>query len=367
MGQHRVRRKLSTVSLIVTRAPFRVSFAGGGTDLPSFYEREYGAVLSTTIDKYVYVIINRRGPLFKDGIGLSCSPLSPIRGDVEGLERSSDPFQYPIRVSYSSTENVQKVEELQHPIVREALRLLEIDDPMDIATVADVPARTGLGSSSSFAVALLHAVHTFKGEEVSVAQLASEAAHIEIDRLGRPIGKQDHYAAAFGGLNLFRFHTDGDVSVQPLSPPELAEQYLFPYIMLLYTGVLRDASSVLAEQKAKTADRYVDLIAIRDHAHQLERMLRDGFEIEELGRLLHKTWLHKRNLASGISNSFIDRWYERALAAGALGGKICGAGGGGFLLLVTRPEKRQFVREALAELPAMEVAFEPRGSQLLLS
>ncbi|MFQ5804365.1 MAG: hypothetical protein ACE5JQ_15860, partial [Candidatus Methylomirabilales bacterium] len=263
------------MSLIVTRAPFRVSFVGGGTDLPSFYEREDGAVLSTTIDKYVYVIINRRGPLFKGGIGLSCSPLGHIT-DAESVERPPDPFQYPIRVSYSSTENVQKVGELQNPIVREALRLLEIDDPMDIATVADVPARTGLGSSSSFAVALLQALHTFKGEEVSVAQLAVEAAHIEIERLGRPIGKQDHYAAAFGGLNLFRFHMNGDVSVERLGQSALPTRPLFPYLMLLYTGVLRDATSILAEQKAKTGNRYLDLITIREHAHQLERMLRDG-------------------------------------------------------------------------------------------
>ncbi len=354
------------MSLIVTRAPFRVSFVGGGTDLPSFYEHHDGAVLSTTIDKYVYVIINRRGSLFKRGIGLSCSPLGHII-DVEGSERPSDPFQYAIRVSYSSTENVQKVGELQHPIVREALQLLKIDDPMDISTLADVPARTGLGSSSSFAVALLHALHTFKGEEVNVAQVASEAAHIEIDRLGRPIGKQDHYAAAFGGLNLFRFHTSGDVSVEPVVVPESGDARLFPYLMLLYTGVLRDATLVLTEQRAKTAEKYIDLIALREHAYQLERMLRDGFVAEDLGRLLHETWLHKKTLASGITNSVIDLWYERALAAGALGGKICGAGGGGFLLLVARPEKRRVVREALAELPEMEFRYEPRGSQLLFS
>lgn len=353
------------MNLIVARAPFRVSIAGGGTDLASFYERDYGLVLSTTIDKYVYVIINRRNPLFKHGIRLSYSPLGRVREHDAG-QPMDEPFSYPIRVSYSSTENVQSANEIQHPIVREALRLLEIDEPMDISTMADIPAGTGLGSSGSFAVALLQALHAFKGESVSTEQLAAEASHIEIDLLKRPVGKQDHYAAAWGGINLFRFHPGGAVSVQPVPAAHVTEQRLFPCLMLLYTGSCRDAASILAEQERNTADRYEDLLIMRNYAREIEQMLRDGFETAKFGRALHETWLHKRTLASRISNPRIDRWYERALEAGALGGKICGAGGGGFLLLVTEPEKRDAARRALADLPELAIAFERRGSQLLL-
>ncbi len=331
---------------ILTRAPLRVSFAGGGTDLPAFYESGYGAVLSTAIDKYVYVMINPRNPLFGQGI--------------------DDPFQYRIRLSYSSTENVQSRKDLEHPIVREALTLLDIDDPMDIATMADVPGGTGLGSSGTFAVALLHALHTFKWEKVSREQLAEEAAHIEINVLGRPVGKQDHYAAAFGGLNMVKFLASGDVTLRPVASPEMVKHQLFPSLMLLYTGISRDAGVVLSEQKANTERMHGDLVTMRDHAHELERLLNDGFQAQHFGGVLHGTWMRKRKLASTITNGDIDRWYERATEAGALGGKICGAGGGGFLLLVVEPEKRIPVRQALHHLPEMAIDYEPQGSRVLL-
>src|SRR3989338_2661900 len=350
------------MNLIVARAPFRVSFAGGGTDLLSFYRIEYGAVFSTTIDKYVYVIINRRDPLFKQGIRLSQSAL----GNIKGPEAAVNPFQYPIRVSYSSTENVSSIDELQHPIVREALRLLNIDTPMDISTMADVPAGTGLGSSSTFAVALLHALHVFKGEPVTPDLLASEAAYIEVEVLGRPIGKQDHYAAAFGGLNLFRFISNGKVQVEAVGSEGLAERHLFPYLMLLYTGISRDAASVLSEQKANMIHRHEDLVAMRDHAVQLDSLIKNGFNPIDFGLILHETWIRKRTLASGITNSQIDHYYEIAMQAGALGGKICGAGGGGFLLLVVAPDKRRNIREALAGLPELEFRFEQSGSTVVI-
>jgi len=351
------------MSLIVARAPFRISFAGGGTDLPSFYHREYGAVLSTTIDKYVYVMVNRRIPLFGNAIRLSWSPL----GSVGGYQERRDPFQSRIHISYSSTENVQKIDEVEHPIVREALRLLDIQDAIDISTTADIPAGTGLGSSSTFAVALLHALHEFKGEQVTPMQLVSEAAHIEINILKRPMGKQDHCAAAFGGLNLFTFLPNEDVKVCTLGPSLAVQERLFPYLLLFYTGVCRHSGDILTEQKANAEGRHAELVAMRRHAHQIERLVLDGFSPSSFGRVLHDTWMYKRTLASGITNEFIDRWYEQARAAGAWGGKLCGAGGGGFLLLVAETQKHAAIKAQLSELSELPIRFESSGSRILQS
>jgi len=334
------------LDFVVARAPLRVSFAGGGTDIPSFYQREHGAVVSTTIDKYVYVMINRCRPILSRGI--------------------DDPWRYRIRLSYGSTENVQHLDELKHPLVREALRLLDLDIPLDIATMADVPAGNGLGSSATFTVALLHALHWVKGEKVSREQLAAEAANIEIDILGRPVGKQDHYAAAFGGLNAIDFFGNGDVRVRPLASNGDLHQELFPSLMLLYTGVSRDASAVLNQQR-ENADCVVDdLVTMRDYAHRLENLLCDGFRLDRFGEVLHRNWMRKRTLASEITSEQIDQWYDKAMAAGAVGGKICGAGGGGFLLLAVEPQRRTAVREALNELSELAFGYEPKGSQILL-
>ena len=334
------------MDFVVTRAPFRISFAGGGTDLPSFYQRGYGAVLSSTIDKYVYVMINR------------CRPI--LRGGVD------DPGRYRIRLSYASTENVQHADELSHPIVREALKFLDLDIPMDIATMADVPAGNGLGSSGAFTVALLHALHLVKGDQVAPEQLASEAAHIEIDLLGRPVGKQDHYAAAFGGLNLIQFLAGEEVDIRPVGSEDLARQRLFPWLMLLYTGVSRDAAGVLAEQRDRVEIVEQDLLAMRDHAAQMDNMFSNGLSLPEFGEVMHQTWLRKRGLTAAISSEQIDLWYNRAREAGALGGKLCGAGGGGFLMLVVEPQRREAVRQALDGLPELPVGYEPLGSQSLL-
>jgi D-glycero-alpha-D-manno-heptose-7-phosphate kinase len=334
------------LEFVVTRGPLRVSFAGGGTDLPSFYERECGAVVSATIDKYVYVMINRCRPLLSRGI--------------------DDAARYRIRLSYSTTENVQQVDELKHPIVREALKLLELDIPMDIATMADVPAGNGLGSSGTFSVALLHALHLIKGEEPSREQLAAEAAHIEIDILGRPVGKQDHYAAAFGGLNAIRFLADGDVTVSPVGSPELPGHQLFPHLMLLHTGVSRDAGTVLSQQRENVDGLSGELIKMRGHAHQLETLLNGEFCLSRFGAVLHGNWMHKRMLSDNITTAQIDTWYGLAMEAGAMGGKICGAGGGGFLLLVVESKKRAAVRDALRELTELSIGYEPLGTQVMI-
>ena len=334
------------MEFVVTRAPLRISFAGGGTDLPSFYQRGCGAVVSATIDKYVYVVINRCRPLLSRGI--------------------DDPGRYRIRLSYSSTENVQQADELNHPIVREALKLMELDVPMDIATMADVPAGTGLGSSGTFSVALLHALHLLKGEDPDRGQLAAEAAHIEIDILGRPVGKQDHYAAAFGGLNAIQFMADGEVTTRPVGSPAISEGQLFPNLMMLYTGVSRDASTVLTSQRDNVDSLSCELVKMRDHAHQLENLLNGEFCLRRFGEVLHGNWMRKRTLSDNISTGQIDAWYDLAIEAGALGGKICGAGGGGFLLLAVEPEQRAAVREALKNLTELSIGYEPLGSQVLL-
>ena len=324
--------------LVVTRTPLRISFAGGGTDLPGFYERGHGAVLSTTIDKYLYVTIKRHGELFGE----------------------------PIRLSYSETERVSRIGDIKNAIARECLRLLDVELPIYISTVADLPDFSGLGSSSSFAVGLLNALHAWRGERVSAGQLAEEASSIEIDVLRRPIGKQDHYAAAFGGLNFFCFRPDGSVTVEAQRVATGALDQLFSHLLMFWTGIKRDAGTILTEQRQNTAQRLPVLEAMREHARRLQTLLRNGFDPLEFGRILDETWTLKRQMASQITNSRIDAWYERARRAGAAGGKICGAGGGGFLLLVMPPSRRDAVRAALTELTEVPIRYESQGSRLLL-
>jgi D-glycero-alpha-D-manno-heptose-7-phosphate kinase len=326
-------------SLVITRTPLRVGFAGGGTDLAAFYEREYGAVLSTAIDKYVYVTVKRHGDVFDEAI----------------------------RLNYSRSETVQRIDEIENDIARECLRFLEIEPPIYISTVGDLTASTGLGGSSSFAVGLLNALHAFRGERVSAGQLAEEACHIEIDVLRQPIGKRDQYAAAFGGLNYFCFKAGGIVTVEPQRVKNGLMKDLFGHMMMFWTGHQRDTCRVLAEQKEKTPEQMTPLLAMRDHAEQLRDLVSNGhFHPLEFGQILDQTWHLKRRLASSITNDQIDTWYCRAMHAGAAGGKICGAGGGGFLLFIVRPENRADVRQALGDLMEVQVGYEVHGSQVLL-
>ena len=334
MGE-RLRR---SAPMIVTRTPLRVSFAGGGTDLPAFYRREFGAVLSTAIDRYVYVQVKRHSELFFE----------------------------PIRVNYSKSEQVEAVEQIENNIARECLRFLDIDPPVYISTVGDVPASTGLGGSSAFCVGLLHALHAYRGERVSPGQLAEEACHVEMDRLAEPIGKQDQYAAAYGGCNLFTFKANGAVSVEHKWHRNRGIEALFASTMLFWTGHQRDASGVLSEQRDNTANELDRLAKMRDQAFQLESVLdASPFDLRAFGQVLDEGWRLKRGLASRISNPQIDGWYEAALAAGAYGGKLCGAGGGGFLLFVVPPERTEDVRAALSPLVEMPVTYEANGSQVV--
>jgi len=324
-------------TIVMARAPLRLSFAGGGTDLRDYYAGGHGAVLSTTIDKFVYVTIKRHGALFNE--------------------------RY--RLNYSESENVQRLDEIRNAIMREALRQIPVDPPIYVSTVADLPASSGLGSSSSFAVAMVLALHALRGERVSTVAAYELAAKIEIELLGRPMGKQDHAAAAFGGLNYFRFQADESTLVEPLAMALDDRHRLFESLQLFWTGQQRDSSSVLSAQKANTLARAAELDAIRDQAETLRAMVRGACDPAALGRLLDEGWRLKRGLAQGISNSAIDGWYAQAKSAGAYGGKIAGAGGGGFLLLIVPPDRRAAVAAALHDLTEVPIAFEPEGARII--
>lgn len=325
--------------IIVTRTPLRISFAGGGTDFAEFYREHGGAVLSVAINKYVYVTIKTHSPLFSE----------------------------PIRLNYSETEMVESVGAIRNDIARECLRLLNITPPIYISTVADLPASSGLGSSSSFAVGLLKALHRMMGETVSAGQLAHEACKVEIDVLGKPIGVQDQYAAAFGGLNFLEFKTNGDVAVTALTLSLGDTQILFDHIMVFWTGITRSSSAILSEQKERT-DQAVNhdlLKRMRDQAYELHDCLKSGLDLARIGAIMDRGWRLKRGLASTITNNALDGWYRQGMDAGALGGKLSGAGGGGFLLFVVAPDKRAAVAAALADLPQVELDWDPKGAAVL--
>jgi len=325
-------------SLIVTRTPLRISFAGGGTDLPTFYQQGYGAVLSSSIDKYVYVTLKGHNAM----------------------------FGAPIRLNYSETEECNSVEEIRNAIARACFRFLNLEPPIYMSTVADIPAASGLGSSSAFCVGLLHAIHSFRGEHVSAGQLAEEAAHVEINLLGRPIGKQDHYAAAFGGINFFRFLSTGSVSVEPqqFSPGGLRK--LFSHLLMFWTGMTRNAAQVLEEQRRNTPGRMDELSSIREQAHTMQALLGNNFEPAKVGAMFDEGWRLKRKLASTVSNSHLDSCYLAAMEAGAWGGKLCGAGGGGFFLFAAPHHRHAAIRAALRDLPEIAIGYEPQGSRVLM-
>lgn len=323
--------------MIISRTPFRVSFVGGGTDLGAFYRKSYGAVLSTAIDKYMYITVSRL----------------------------SSYFDYKIRVSYSKTELVKTVDKIHHPIVREALKLVGLEGGLEIHSMADIPSQTGLGSSSSFTVGLLNALHAFKHEYASADQLAREACTIEIDILKEPIGKQDQYIAAHGGLQYIRFNPDETVYVEPVICPPETRDALFANLLMFFSGWTRPASKILTAQKRKTSRKIAALTAMRDLAGEAAAILTTGRNLRRFGELLHKNWEHKRTLTGGISNPRIDACYARAIEAGAVGGKLLGAGGGGFLLFYVEPQNQNCVRRALADLMEIKVGCEPQGSRII--
>ncbi len=323
--------------MIISRTPFRISFVGGGTDLQSFYKEEGGEVVSSAINKYVYITVKKQ------------NDLHPHR----------------IRVGYSITENVERVDEIQHPIVREVLKYLNIDYPIEITSIADIPARTGLGSSSTFTVGLLNALHALQGEHLSSRKLAEEACHIEIERLGRPIGKQDQYAAAFGGMNHIKFNPDGNVQVSPIVCKEEGRKRLFWNLLMFYTGLTRDANEILKEQVEQKRRNHDSLKVIKSMVTEFVGVIETGDDMDQVGEMLHKNWMEKRQLTSGITNDKIDGYYDNARTAGAIGGKLLGAGGGGFLLLYADRNKHDAIRKALKGLIELDFDYEPEGSKII--
>jgi len=324
--------------MIISRTPFRVSFFGGGTDYPAWYRENRGAVLSTTINKYCYI---------------TCRYLPPFHD-----------FKFLVR--YYKREETQSVQEIQHPSVRECLREMQIERGVDIVHHADLPARSGLGSSSTFTVGLLHALYALKHEMPSKRQLAINAIRVEQDRIGENVGSQDQTAAAFGGLNRVDFGGVQEISVKPLilSPQRL--DAVQQRMMLFFTGFARTANEVAGEQIAGMGDKRAQMQRMLELVDEAEAVLTHKEErLEDFGRLLHEQWMIKRGVSSKITTAVIDEMYEAGRRAGATGGKLLGAGGGGFLLLFAAPERQAAVRAALSRLLYVPCHFEHLGSQII--
>jgi len=323
--------------MIINRTPFRVSFFGGGTDYPSWYLTYGGSVLSTSIDKYCYI---------------NCRVLPPF-------------FEHKLRIVYSKTELCGRFDEIKHPVVRETLRFLGIDQGLEIHYDGDLPARSGMGSSSSFTVGLLHTLYALKGVMPSKKQLAMESIHIEQNMIRETVGSQDQVSAAFGGLNQIIFSTTGEVDVQPVTLSIDRIQELDSHLMLFYTGIKRTASEI-ANGYVEAIDRkYKVLKKIQKMVDNVIDILQSGSHICKFGELLHETWMLKRSLSPDVSNGMVDALYEQARQAGAIGGKITGAGGGGFLLLFVPPSAQKKVREALGKQIHVPFHFESSGSQII--
>lgn len=322
--------------MIITRTPFRVSFAGGGSDLPSFYRRHEGCVLSMTINKYMYVSIH---PTFN-------------RDETV--------------IKYSKTEIVHDVREIQHPIARQLLLDYGIDG-VEIVSTADVPAGTGLSTSSAYTVGLIHALNAFRGKLCSQERIAREACELEIEKLGEPIGKQDQYGTSVGGLKFIRFRQDDSVEVEPLVVSRQTLEELEGNLLLFYTGLTHSAGEILQEQNKNVAGeekKFQNLVQMTELAYELRESVVAG-RLDDFGRILNENWLLKRELASQISNDQIGKYYDLAMASGALGGKLLGAGGGGFLLFYCPRDKQKRLRSALSDLWELPFAMENSGTKII--
>lgn len=323
--------------MIMSRTPFRISFFGGGTDYPVWYRDHGGAVLATTIDKYCYI---------------TCRYLPPF-------------FQHKSRLVYSKVETVDSNDQIEHPAVRGVLRYLNLTDGLEIHHDGDLPARTGLGSSSAFTVGFLHALYGLQGRMPTKMQLAREAIHIEQEVLTESVGSQDQIIAAFGGLNRIEFLTDHRFQVSPVIVDETQLQRLQAHLMLWFTGFSRIASEIASEQIRATPSKTPELHRMRQMVDEALRILQEEEDLEAFGRLLHESWQVKRSLTSRISTPQIDALYDTARAAGAIGGKLLGAGGGGFLLLFVRPEEQERVSDALRGVLQVPFRFEAGGSRIM--
>jgi len=322
--------------MIITQTPLRISFAGGGTDMKGYYAEGGGAVISSAIDKYIYVVIKER-------------------------------FDGKIRVGYTRTEMVDTVAQIEHELVRECLTLTGIDGGVEIATMADIPSEgSGLGSSSTVTVGLLHAMYAYRGILVTAETLAAQACAIEIEVLGKPIGKQDQYIAAYGGLRRFEFCPDESVATSAVEMTEEKRRRFGEALMLFYTGITRSADTILSEQTANIDSRRAWLDKIKGQVSEVEKALTEGSH-NKVGRLMQMGWEWKKQMAGRITNPDIDALYESALDAGATGGKIAGAGGGGFLLLYCPPDRQSAVREVLADMKELPFSLERDGTKVIFN
>jgi D-glycero-alpha-D-manno-heptose-7-phosphate kinase len=323
--------------MIITQTPLRIGLLGGGTDLPSYYRENGGRVLNCALDKYVYVIVKQR-------------------------------FDDDIYVNYSKKEIVQRVEDLEHELVREAMQMTGVASGVEITTLADIPSAggSGLGSSSAVTVGLLHALFAYQGRQVTAEELAERACTIEIERCGKPIGKQDQYIAAFGGIRDIRFGPGDEVVAEELALSVAERRALQQQIMLFYTGITRSADPILAEQNANVETTRPQLDLLRDLAGFAAERLRGG-DVDAIGPAIRESWEAKRKLASGVSNEQIDQAVTRALDAGASGAKLTGAGGGGFLLVICPIERQRAVRENLASMQELPVKLDRLGSRVVLN
>ena len=322
--------------MIIVQTPLRISFFGGGTDFSSFFMQEGGCVLSSAIDKYIFVTVKER-------------------------------FDKKLRIGYTQTEMVDSVDEIQHELIREALRTTNIRNGIEVTTMGDIPSEgSGLGSSSTVTIGALHALYTYRGEIVSAEQLAREACDIEIEKLKKPIGIQDQYIAAYGNLRFFDFLPDGHVNVETLQLGTEFRRALNDAFLLFYTGITRQADTILVEQKNNIKDRISVLREIKQMAIQARSELEAG-DFDAFGSLMHQSWELKKKMAGSISNGTINEIYETARRAGAVGGKITGAGGGGFILLYVPYEKQLAVRKALRNLQELPFRLESDGTKVIFN
>ncbi len=326
--------------MIIARSPLRITLGGGGTDLPSYYRNNEGFLISAAIDKYVYVTVMR-------------------------------PFTEGIYLKYSRLEQVSKIVDVQHPIIREALDMLGFRTPqIEITTLADIPAGTGLGSSGSFTTALLKALYTHRKRHLHQEELAELACHIEIDRLGEPIGKQDQYIAALGGITCFTFHKDDKVTALPLNISMETLHDLEDNLLLFFTGFSRSASGILKDQQVRSQnnDRNMlnNLHYVKELGYRSKESLENG-NTALFGELMHEHWEHKKRRSGGMSNPQIDKWYEQGMNNGAIGGKLVGAGGGGFLMFMTRDRSKLRSAMAAAGLEEVRFRFDFEGSKVVMT
>jgi D-glycero-alpha-D-manno-heptose-7-phosphate kinase len=321
--------------LIIVQTPLRISFFGGGTDFPGYFQSEGGCVLSAAINKFIFVVIKER-------------------------------FDDMLRIGYTSTEIVENIDMVSHELIRESLRKTGVQKGVEIITMGDIPAGTGLGSSSAVTVGALHAMYAYCNTPVSINRLAEEACDIEVNVLKKPIGYQDQYIAAFGGLRFIEFGSNGRVSTEKIDLDIEIQRRLNENMLLFYTGVTRKAETILSEQKENIHDRLPVLRQLKAMAFHAREALCAG-RLDEIGYLLHESWQLKKQLANGISNRDLESCYEAAIGAGALGGKVTGAGGGGCILLFCPPEKREKVRKALSGLRELPFKLDPDGTKVILN